>query len=167
MTRNKQTALMPVERISQSILILRGQRVLLDANLAVLYGVPTGALIQAVKRNLKRFPEDFMFQLTADEQAALRSQFVISNEGRGGRRYAPYAFTEQGVASAARIVVSPIQNYAARIIGQYAHVEHVPLTSTASTDLKLVAINIAVLRACSIWTESISAALCPSNRYLT
>lgn len=65
---------MPVKHIAQSIRILRGQRLLLDANLAPLYGVPTGALVQAVKRNLERFPEDFMFQLTADEWAALRSQ---------------------------------------------------------------------------------------------
>ncbi len=106
MTKNKDAALMPVEHISQSILILRGQRVLLDANLAVLYGVPTGALVQAVKRNLERFPEDFMFQLTAGEWAALRSQFVISNEGRGGRRYAPYAFTEQGVAMLSTVLKS-------------------------------------------------------------
>jgi hypothetical protein len=98
MTKNELAALIPVEHIAQSILILRGQRVLLDANLAALYDVPTGALLQAVKRNLVRFPEDFMFQLTATEWAALKSQFVISNERRGGRRYAPYAFTEQGVA---------------------------------------------------------------------
>jgi len=107
MTKNKQIALIPVEHIAQSILILRGQRVLLDANLAALYGVPTGALVQAVKRNLERFPEDFMFQLTAGEWAALRSQFVISNEGRGGRRYAPYAFTEQGVAMLSTVLKSP------------------------------------------------------------
>lgn len=107
MTKNEQAALMPVERISQSILILRGQRVLLDANLATLYGVPTGTLVQAVKRNLERFPEVFMFQLTADEWAALRSQFVISNEGRGGRRYSPYAFSEQGVAMLSSVLKSP------------------------------------------------------------
>lgn len=74
MTQDKGAALMPVKHIAQSIRILRGQRLLLDANLAPLYGVPTGALVQAVKRNLERFPEDFMFQLTADEWAALRSQ---------------------------------------------------------------------------------------------
>jgi hypothetical protein len=107
MTKNKQATLMPVEHIAQSILILRSQRVLLDANLATLYGVPTGALIQAVKRNIERFPEDFMFQLTATEWATLRSQFVISNEGRGGRRYAPYAFTEQGVAMLSSVLKSP------------------------------------------------------------
>ena len=97
---------MPVKHIAQSIRILRGQRLLLDANLAPLYGVPTGALVQAVKRNLDRFPEDFMFQLTAGEWATLRSQLVISNEGRGGRRYAPYAFTEQGVAMLSSVLKS-------------------------------------------------------------
>lgn len=107
MTNDKGAALIPGERISQSILILRGQRVMLDANLAALYGVATGALIQAVKRNIERFPEDFMFQLTADEWTALRSQFVISNEGRGGRRYAPHAFTEQGVAMLSSALKSP------------------------------------------------------------
>ena len=61
-------------------------------------GIETRVLVQAVKRNLERFPEDFMFQLSGEELEALRSQFVISNVGRGGRRYAPYAFTEQGVA---------------------------------------------------------------------
>ena len=71
---------------------------MLDADLAPLYGVPTRALIQAVRRNPERFPADFMFRLATVEAAALRSQTVISNVGRGGRRYLPYAFTEQGVA---------------------------------------------------------------------
>jgi ORF6N domain len=84
--------------ITRSILVLRGQRVLLDAELAALYGVETRTLIQAVQRNRARFPADFMFQLNAAEWLALRSQFVISKAGRGGRRYPPYAFTEQGVA---------------------------------------------------------------------
>jgi hypothetical protein len=88
----------PSERIAHSILLLRSQKVLLDGDLAKLYGVPTKVLVQAVKRNLERFPDDFMFQLDAEEFAALRSQSVTSNAGRGGRRYAPYAFTEQGVA---------------------------------------------------------------------
>ena len=79
------TALQPV--IQSRILALREQRVMLDADLAQLYGVETRVLVQAVKRNLARFPEDFMFQLSAEEFAALRSQSVISNtEGRGGRR---------------------------------------------------------------------------------
>ncbi len=88
----------PIEHITRAILILRGQKVLLDTELAELYGVATKVLLQAVKRNAERFPEDFMFQLTAEEWEALRSQTVTSNAQRGGRRYLPYAFTEQGVA---------------------------------------------------------------------
>jgi hypothetical protein len=79
---------------------------MLDADLAELYGVETRVLIQAIKRNAVRFPVDFMFQLDTDEYAALRSQFVISNVGRGGRRYAPYAFTEQGVAMLSSVLNS-------------------------------------------------------------
>lgn len=106
MPKSKTAVLVPVERITQSILILRGHKVLLDSDLAALYGVETGVLIQAVKRNRDRFPEDFMLQLTAEEWAALRSQSVISNDGRGGRRYAPYAFTEQGVAMLSSVLKS-------------------------------------------------------------
>src|SRR5438093_13634032 len=85
--------------VERRIHIVRGERVMLDADLAALYGVETGYLNLAVRRNLTRFPEDFMFQLTAEEADALRLQIAISNaEGRGGRRYLPYAFTEQGVA---------------------------------------------------------------------
>jgi hypothetical protein len=84
--------------IEKRILVVRGRQVMLDEDLADLYGVETKRLIQQVKRNLKRFPEDFMFQLTKTEVEALRSQIATSNEGRGGRRYSPYVFTEQGVA---------------------------------------------------------------------
>lgn len=98
--------LVPVEHITRSILLLRGQKVLLDKELAALYGVTTSALLQAVKRNRMRFPADFMFQLTALEWAALRSQIVISKTGRGGRRYPPYAFTEQGVAMLSSVLHS-------------------------------------------------------------
>lgn len=84
----------PVEDITRAILVLRSHKVLLDEDLAALYGVVTGALVQAVKRNITRFPTDFMFQLTAGEWTALRSQTVISKPGRGERRFAPYAFTE-------------------------------------------------------------------------
>ena len=92
-------AAIPLERIEQSICLIRGHKVMLDRDLAVLYGVPTKALKQAVKRNLKRFPDDFMFVLDADEHAILRSQFVTSKgDPRGGTQYAPMAFTEQGVA---------------------------------------------------------------------
>ena len=101
-----QDSLVPPERIVRSILHIRGHKVLLDADLAELYGVETRTLIQAVKRNLDRFPPDFMFQLTEDEHGALRSQIGISN-GRGGRRYPPYAFTEQGVAMLSSVLRSP------------------------------------------------------------
>jgi ORF6N domain len=93
--------------ISSRIHEMRGQRVMIDADLAELYGVLTKVLIQAVKRNAIRFPADFMFQITAEEWAALRSQTVTSNEGgRGGRRTAPYAFTEQGVAMLSSVLGS-------------------------------------------------------------
>ncbi len=94
-------------RIAQSILVLRGHKVLLDDALAALYGVETRVLVQAVKRNRERFPGDFMFQLSRQDLIALRSQSVISNEGRGGRRTAPYAFTEQGVAMLSSVLGSP------------------------------------------------------------
>jgi hypothetical protein len=86
--------LVPVERIEGKILQIRGQQVMLDRDLAELYEVETRILIQAVKRNIERFPEDFMFQLTKKESDGLRSQIVISKpDGRGGRRYLPYVFT--------------------------------------------------------------------------
>jgi len=100
--------LVPVERIARAILILRGHRVMLDADLAALYEVETRALIQAVKRNIERFPADFMFQLDADETERLRSQTVILKVGRGQhRKYLPYAFTEQGVAMLSSVLRSP------------------------------------------------------------
>lgn len=102
----KSKTAVPVEDITRSVLVLRGHRVLLDEDLATLYGVVTGALIQAVKRNISRFPTDFMFQLTPTEWTALRSQTVISKPGRGGRRFAPYAFTEQGVAMLSSVLGS-------------------------------------------------------------
>ena len=106
MARAKQAALVSGEQITQSILVFRGHKVLLDEDLAVLYGVATKVLLQAVKRNAGRFPEDFMLQLTAAEWAALRSQIVTSTPGRGGRRYTPYVFTEQGVAMLSSVLNS-------------------------------------------------------------
>jgi hypothetical protein len=94
------------ERVGQFIQVIRRQRILLDEDLAALYGVETRSLLQAVKRNLDRFPPDFMFELSAAEWAALRSQSVTSKAGRGGRRYAPYAFTEQGVAMLSSVLNS-------------------------------------------------------------
>jgi hypothetical protein len=99
-------SLMPSERIERSILLIRGQKVMLDSDLASLYGVETRALVQAVQRNLDRFPDDFMFQLTRDEFDDLRSQTVTSSPGWGGRRYPPYAFTEQGVAMLSSVLRS-------------------------------------------------------------
>jgi len=93
--------------IARNILIVRGQRVLLDEQLAALYCVSTKALNQAVRRNRARFPEDFMLQLTAAEWAALRSQFVTLEKGRGRhRKYLPYAFTEHGAIMAATVINS-------------------------------------------------------------
>lgn len=106
MTKSRPTSLAPVEHITRSILVLRGQRVLLDAELAELYGVPTKALLQAVKRNRERFPDDFMIQLTAAEWTVLRSQTVTSSAQHGGRRHPPYAFTEQGVAMLSSVLRS-------------------------------------------------------------
>ena len=95
-----------VSAIEGKILVLRGRQVMLDEDLAELYGVETRVLVQAVRRNLTRFPEDFMFQITDEERESLRSQIVISKPGRGGRRYAPYAFTEQGVAMLSSVLRS-------------------------------------------------------------
>jgi len=101
----KRRATSPIA-VESRILSLRQQRVILDANLAGLYGVPVRILNQQVKRNRERFPPDFVFQLTAKEHEVLRSQIVISKEGRGGRRYAPYAFTEHGAVMAATVLNS-------------------------------------------------------------
>jgi hypothetical protein len=99
--------LVPVEHIAQSIRVLRGHKVLLDAELAVLYGVTTARLNQQVRRNLERFPEDFMFPLTAAEYAVLMLQTATSKVGRGGRRKLPLAFTEHGAIMAATVLNSP------------------------------------------------------------
>lgn len=106
MAKPKDTQVVALERIAGSIHVVRGQRVLLDLDLAALYGVETRVLLQAVRRNLERFPADFMFELTSDEWASLRSQIVTSNVGRGGRRYTPYAFAEQGVAMLSSVLNS-------------------------------------------------------------
>jgi hypothetical protein len=97
----------PLESIESRIFIIRGQKVLLDADLAALYGVTTRILVQAVKRNSERFPKDFIFHLDNQDLVALRSQIVISKLGRGGRRTAPYAFTEHGALMAATLLNSP------------------------------------------------------------
>jgi hypothetical protein len=93
-------------KVERRIFLVRSQKVMLDADLAALYRVPTKSLNLAVKRNADRFPEDFMFQLTDDEVVGLRFHFETSKRGRGGRRYAPYAFTEQGVAMLSSVLRS-------------------------------------------------------------
>lgn len=97
-----------VANIESKILLMRGQKVMLDADLAELYGVETGALNRAVKRNGERFPEDFMFQITSAEYEDLRCQIGTSNSsaGRGGRRYLPYVFTEHGALMLGNVLKS-------------------------------------------------------------
>jgi len=119
----KKSVTLRAENIAPMVVLLRGEKVMVDSDLAELYGVETRALNQAVKRNLERFPEDFMFQLTAEEtdalqrsrsqsvilpdDAHLKSQTVISKTGRGGRRTLPFVFTEQGVAMLSSVLRSP------------------------------------------------------------
>lgn len=103
-TKNKVNSLPLVQTIDQSIYFIRGQRVMIDEDLAKLYGVGTKVLNQSVSRNKNRFPEDFMFQLSKDEFADLRSQFVTSKSG--GRRYMPYVFTEHGTVMLASVLKS-------------------------------------------------------------
>lgn len=110
-TKNKLTSpihqpAVPVEVIERRIYLIRGEKVMLDSDLAELYEVETKMLNRAARRNRDRFPEDFMFQLTKEEAEALRFQSGTSKEGRGGRRYLPYVFTEQGVAMLSSVLNS-------------------------------------------------------------
>jgi len=107
--------IIPVERIERAIYLIRGQKIMFDADLALLYGVSVGRLNEAVRRNTQRFPADFMFQLTKDEfeelktqigRLHLKSQIPISSSGWGGRRHPPHAFTEQGVAMLSTVLRS-------------------------------------------------------------
>lgn len=108
MAKPKHSASIPTDQISRSIIIVRDHNVLLDSELAALYGVATKVLVQAVKRNMARFPDDFMLRLTSEEWERLRSQSVTLKAGRGQhRKYLPYAFTEQGVAMLASVLKSP------------------------------------------------------------
>jgi hypothetical protein len=101
---SKTRSLIPIERIENRIFLIRGQKVMLDADLAELYGVTTKRLNEQVKRNRARFPEDFIFQLTVQETELLRSQIATSKKGRGGRRYAPFAFTGHGAIMLASVL---------------------------------------------------------------
>jgi phage regulator Rha-like protein len=94
------------KRVESKILVLRDHKVILDTDLAILYGVTAKRLNEQIKRNIERFPADFLFQLTRTEQEFLRSQNATSNQGRGGRRYLPYAFTEHGAIMAATVLNS-------------------------------------------------------------
>jgi len=110
--KKNKTALIAIEAIASRIVVLRGQRVMLDADLAALYGVTTKRLNEQVRRNLERFPSDFMFQLINQEVAILKSQFATSSSDArrlawGGRRYTPHAFTEHGALMAAMVLNSP------------------------------------------------------------
>lgn len=99
--------IVPVQVIERKIYLIRGLKVMLDSDLAALYQVPTKRLNEAVRRNIERFPDDFMFQLTVEElDMVLRSQIATSNVGRGGRRYPPHAFTEHGVAMLSSVLSS-------------------------------------------------------------
>lgn len=102
------SSIIPIERIEHSIVVIRGKRVMMDWDLAEIYGVTTKRLNQQVKRNEERFPEDFMFQLTSEEFESLRLHFGTSNTGRGGRRYLPFVFTEHGAVMLASVLNSPI-----------------------------------------------------------
>ncbi|MEK7332993.1 MAG: ORF6N domain-containing protein [Nitrospirota bacterium] len=99
-------ALIPVEMIERKIYLIRGHKVMLDSDLAKLYEVPTRRLNEQVKRNISRFPADFMFQLTDEEADNLRSQIATSSSAHGGRRYLPFVFTEQGVAMLSSVLNS-------------------------------------------------------------
>ena len=107
MPRSKQAVKSVSTRPVESLIrVIRGQKVILDTDLAALYQVETKVLNKAVRRNMDRFPQDFMFQLSIEEKESLRSQIVTSNVGRGGRRYLPYAFTEHGVAMLSSVLKS-------------------------------------------------------------
>jgi hypothetical protein len=106
MATKNNLVLVPLEKIQASILEMRGLKVMLDFNLAELYGVATKLLIRAVRRNIDRFPGDFLFQLSDQEVAALRIQNGSSKKGSGGRRYNPYAFTEHGVLMLSSVLES-------------------------------------------------------------
>jgi hypothetical protein len=106
--KEKRASIVPLESVVSRIFLVRGQKIMLDADLAELYGVTTKRLNEQVKRNIDRFPPDFMFQLNTKEYDSLRSQFATSKEqsGRGGRRYMPYVFTEHGAIMAASVLDS-------------------------------------------------------------
>src|SRR5450756_1815480 len=146
-----------VEQIESRIFLIRGQKVMLDADLAELYGVETKVFNQAIKRNAVRFPEDFMFQLTSEEFADLRcqidtsnlrSQIVTSNNpsGRGGRRHLPYAFTEHGAIMAASVLNSPrAVETSVQVVRAFVRLRQM-LSSSAELWMKQLAIRLGCKR---------------------
>jgi len=136
----KSGAIVPMECISQTILLIRGHKVILSTDLAEMYGVEPRVLVQAVKRNIERFPEDFMFQLNDEEFANLKSQIVISSWG-GVRRAAPYAFTEQGVAMLSSVLRSkPAIHVNVEIMRAFVRLRHM-LSANANLARKLDALE--------------------------
>lgn len=103
----KRAPIIPADSVATRILTIRGQKVILDSDLAALYGVTAKRLNEQVKRNARRFPADFIFQLTKEEASDLRSQFATSSRSHGGRRFLPYAFTENGAVMEANVLNSP------------------------------------------------------------
>jgi hypothetical protein len=135
MSKASTAAILPASAISHRIYFLRKTRVMLDSDLAQLYGVTTSNLNQAVRRNYNRFPKDFMFQLTKKHVEVLRSQFAISNKvGRGGRRYLPHAFTEHGIAMLSSVLHSDraVQVISPSCAPSYNSAPCSPLTKTCA-----------------------------------
>jgi len=130
MAKRTQTGITSTSRIEQSIHLIRGQRVMLDSDLAKLYGVTTKRLNEQVRRNLERFPPDFMLQLTRDEYDALRSQFATLKTGRGRhRKYLPYAFTEHGAVMLANVLNSPTAVQASiQVVCAFVHLREMLIT---------------------------------------
>ncbi len=124
-----------IELIQSKIYEIRGQKVMLDRDLAQMYGVETKILKQSIKRNIRRFPSDFMFELTPDEFESLRSQ-IVTSKGRGGIRYMPYAFTEQGVAMLSSVLNSELAiNINISIIRAFVAIRHSLPTSTPTNQI--------------------------------
>jgi hypothetical protein len=158
-----------LQHVESRILLVRGQKVILDVDLAALYGVEVRVLNQAVTRNAERFPADFMFQLADAEVDSLRSQFVISNgretakSGRGGRRYLPYAFTEQGVAMLSSVLRSRraiLVNV--EIMRAFVHLRHL-LASNAELARKLDELERRYDEQFRVVFDAIRALMTPSN----
>ncbi|MEO7982554.1 MAG: ORF6N domain-containing protein [Bacteroidota bacterium] len=129
MAKASKALLIHEESVVSKIYLIRGQKVMLDRELAILYGVPTKVFKQAVKRNLARFPEDFMFEITLEELQNWRSQFVTSNSDKMGLRYPPFCFTEQGVAMLSSVLNSETAIHVnIRIIGVFTKMRELLLT---------------------------------------